>query len=327
MEFRHPLFFVLLLALPLIFYYRRKKASRPFLLFSALSAAKQAPFSWRVWASRALSTFRTATYVLFIFALARPQAISREREFEARGVDLVISLDISGSMLAEDFKPENRLAVAKEEAKKFIRGRENDRIGLVVFAREAYTQCPLTLDYDILTSLVDEVQIGMIQDGTAVGMGLATAVNRLRESDAKSKVIILITDGENNAGKIDPVTAAELARTFGIKVYTIGVGRGGLVPFPVNDPLFGKRYVQAKVDVDEFTLKRISDITGGLFFRARDPESLSEIYAKINELEKTEVKVHAYESFVELFPYFLVPGLLLLAGELVLKNTALQRIP
>lgn len=327
MEFRHPLFFLLFLLLPLFFYFTKKKARPPALQFSNTAIVRGLPLSWHVRGERFLRLFRTAALSLFIVSLARPQAVTRERDYETKGVDIVISLDISGSMLAEDFKPENRMAVAKQEARKFILGRENDRIGLVVFAREAYTQCPLTLDYDILTHLLSEIQIGMIQDGTAIGMGLATAVNRLRESDAKSKVIILITDGENNAGKIDPITAAELARTFGIKVYTIGVGRGGLVPFPVNDPLFGKRYVQAKVDVDEFTMKRIADITGGIFFRARDPESLSEIYSRINELEKTEVKVHEYRSFDELFPLFLIPGLLLLVLELGMRNTIFLRIP
>lgn len=283
--------------------------------------------SWRVTGARFLNLVRAGALGLFILALARPQMMNREREYETKGVDIVIALDISGSMLAEDFKPENRLAVAKQEAEKFIKGRENDRIGLVVFARSAFTQCPLTLDYDILTALLREIQIGMIPDGTAIGMGLATAVNRLRESEAKSKVIILITDGENNAGKIDPVTAAELARTFKIKVYTIAVGRGGLVPFPVNDPLFGKRYVQAKVDIDEFSLKRIADITGGVFFRARDPASLSEIYSRINELEKTEVKVQEYKNFDELFHYFLIPALVFLVVEIALKNTLLLRIP
>jgi Ca-activated chloride channel family protein len=288
---------------------------------------KQIGPAWRVLASGVLQFFRFAAFALFILSLARPQKVNREREHETKGVDIVISLDISGSMLAEDFKPENRLSVAKEEAKKFIRAREGDRIGLVVFAREAFTQCPLTLDYDILTSLVDQIQIGMIQDGTAIGMGVATAVNRLRESEAKSKVVILITDGENNAGKIDPVTAAELARSFKIKVYTIGVGRGGLVPFPINDPLFGKRYVQAKVDIDEFVLKRIADITEGVFFRAREPQALSEIYSRINELEKTEVKVHEYQSYDELFPLFLIPALWVLVLELILKNTLFLRIP
>jgi len=278
-------------------------------------------------AERSLTLLRGSVVALFILALARPQVVNREREHETRGVDIVIAMDISGSMLAEDFKPENRLAVAKQEAIKFIRNRESDRIGLVVFARDAFTQCPLTLDYDILTSLLDQIQIGMIPDGTAIGMGLATAVNRLRESDAKSKVILLISDGSNNAGKIDPITAAELAKTFKIKVYTILIGRGGLVPFPINDPLFGKRYVQAKVDVDPMVMKQIADITGGIFFWAKDSHALSEIYSKINQLETTEVKVHEYQSYDEVFHYFLIPALILLLAELVLKNTALLKIP
>lgn len=327
MIFLHPAFFFLLLVLPLIWLLQRRKKSRAQLILSTTQFAKRIRPSWRVSSSGIQNLLRTIAFLLFIVSLARPQAVSKEREHETKGVDIIISLDISGSMLAEDFKPENRLAVAKEEAKKFIRARENDRIGLVVFAKDAFTQCPLTLDYDILTSLVDEIQPGMIADGTAIGMGLATAVNRLRESDAKSKVIVLITDGENNAGKIDPITSAELAKTFKIKVYTIGVGRGGLVPFPINDPLFGKRYVQAKVDIDEFTLKRIADITSGLFFRARDPKSLSEIYAKINELERTEVKVLEYQSFDELFPNFLMPALFILFGEILLRNTVFLRIP
>lgn len=270
---------------------------------------------------------RLLVYVFLVAALARPQKTSAEREYSTQGVDIVIALDISGSMLAEDFKPENRIAVAKQEAAKFIRGRENDRIGLIVFARKAFTQCPLTLDYDVLISLLQDIQIGMISDGTAIGMGLATAVNRLRDSKAKSKVVILITDGANNAGNIDPITAAELAKAFGIKVYAICIGRGGLVPFPINDPLFGKRYVQAEVEIDEMVLKRIADITRGLFFRARDSKALEEIYEKINQLEKTEIKVKEYRSFDELFTYFLVPGLLLLLMELIIRNTIAVKIP
>lgn len=270
---------------------------------------------------------RLLVYVFLVTALARPQKFSSEREYSTKGVDIVISLDISGSMLAEDFKPENRIAVAKQEAAKFIRGRENDRIGLVVFARKAFTQCPLTLDYDVLIELLQDIQIGMISDGTAIGMGLATAVNRLRDSKAKSKVIILITDGASNAGNIDPITAAELAKAFGIKVYAICIGRGGLVPFPINDPLFGKRYVQAEVEIDEMVLKRIADITHGLFFRARDSKALGEIYEKINQLEKTEIKVKEYRSFDERFAYFLIPGLLLLLLELMIRNTIAVKIP
>ena len=274
-----------------------------------------------------LPFMRLLVYVFLVAALARPQKASSEREYSTKGVDIVIALDISGSMLAEDFKPENRISVAKQEAAKFIRGRENDRIGLVVFARKAFTQCPLTLDYDVLIELLQGVQIGMVSDGTAIGMGLATAVNRLRDSKAKSKVVILITDGASNAGNIDPITAAELAKAFGTKVYAICIGRGGLVPFPINDPLFGKRYVQAEVEIDEMVLKRIADITHGLFFRARDSKSLGEIYEKINQLEKTEIKVKEYRSFDERFAYFLVPGLLLLLMELIIRNTLAVKIP
>jgi Ca-activated chloride channel family protein len=276
---------------------------------------------------KTLPFLRAAILILLIAALARPSSVSSDKEYQTNGVDIMIALDISGSMLAEDFQPENRVYVAKQEAIKFIKGRENDRVGLVVFAKKAFTQCPLTLDYRILVELLSEIRVGMIADGTAIGMGIATAVNRLRDSNAKSKVIILITDGENNSGNIDPITAAELAKSFGIKVYTIGVGKGGMVPFPVDDPLFGKRYVQANVEIDETTLKRIADITGGLFFRARDPVALSEIYERINNLEKSEVKVKEYRSYNEMFPIFLIPALFLLLLYIFLRRTALLRIP
>jgi len=327
MVFRHPYALLLLLALPLLFYFsaRRKKAAMTFSTVAPIREMGAVSLSLLFY--RLLPWLRGLVIILFCLALAQPEEVSAEREYQTKGVDIILSLDLSGSMLAEDFKPENRLTVAKQEAIKFIRGRENDRIGLVVFARKAFTQCPLTLDYNILTALLDQVEIGMIPDGTAIGMGIASAVNRLRDSDAKSKVIILITDGENNAGNIDPITAAELAKTFGIKVYTIGVGRGGLVPFPVNDPLFGKRYVQAKVEIDEVTLKRIADITKGLFFRARDPQSLAEIYEKINELEKTEVKVKEYISYAPLFHWFLIPALALLFLEIFLSRTLLLKVP
>ena len=326
MEFRHPQFFLFFLFLPVLFYFSKKRGSTA-IRFSDLDLFQGAPATTRLLLYRLIPFIRMTVLSLFILALARPQKVSAEKEYQTKGVDIVISLDISGSMLAEDFKPENRMVVAKQEAAKFIRGRENDRIGLVVFARKAFTQCPLTLDYDVLIRLLDEIQVGMIADGTAIGMGLATAVNRLRDSDAKSKVIILITDGSNNAGNIDPVTAAELAKTFGVKVYTICIGRGGLVPFPVQDPLFGKRYVQAEVEIDEMILKRIADISGGLFFRARDTEALQEVYERINELEKTEVNVKEYRSYDELFPIFLMPGILLLLAELLLSQTILLKVP
>ena len=325
MEFKHPIFFLLLLLLPLLGYFSKKR-KRATLAFSATDLIQ--PFSsWRVMFYHFLPWLRALVFTLFVIALARPQKVSSEREYQTKGVDIVIAMDISGSMQAEDFKPENRMLVAKQEAAKFIQGRVNDRIGLVVFSRKAFTQCPLTLDYEILIHLLEDIQIGMIADGTAIGMGLATAVNRLRESTAKSKVIILITDGANNAGNIDPVTAAELAKTFKIKVYTICIGRGGLVPFPVNDPLFGKRYVQANVEIDEMILKRIADITGGLYFRARDPKSLTEIYERINELEKTEVKVKEYRSYDELFGYWLLPAMGLFFLEFLLGRTLLLKVP
>lgn len=325
MEFRYPYILIALLAIPVILWLASKRRRAAF-FFSETSAF---PSSWSMkqMLFGLLPLLRAVILALFIAALARPESVSSEREYQTKGVDIMISLDLSGSMLAEDFKPENRLLVAKQEAAKFIKGRENDRIGLVVFAKKAFTQCPLTLDYDILIKLLGDVQIGMIPDGTAIGMGLATAVNRLRESDAKSKVVILITDGENNAGNIDPVTAAELAKSFKVKVYTICIGRGGLVPFPVNDPLFGKRYVQANVEIDEYTLKRIADITGGLFFRARDPKSLSEIYEKINALERTEIKVKEYRSYAPLFHWFILPALLLLCLEILLSRTVLMTVP
>jgi len=326
MQFRDPLFFLMLILLPVIFWLstRRQKILMP---FSNLEERILPTASLKIFLYKLLPFLRLIILALLIAVLARPIEPLSEKDFETQGIDIVISLDISGSMLAEDFKPENRLYVAKEEAKRFIAGRQNDRIGLVIFAKKAYSQCPLTLDYKILTRLVDDVQIGMIDDGTAIGMGLATAVNRLKNSEAKSKIVILITDGDNNAGNIDPVTAAELAKTFGIKVYTICVGRGGLVDFPVVDPLFGKRYVQVQMDVDEFTLKRVADITNGRFFRARDPESLKEVYSTIDKLEKTEVKVHLYKSYNELFKYFLIPAVLLLFLELALARTVLLKVP
>jgi len=327
MEFRHPAVFILVLLVPVVLWLSSRGRRSRLPVSSTQFFSRQHQWSTGLLLYRALPLLRGLAMLLFIAALARPQRVSAEREYQTSGVDIVISMDISGSMLAEDFKPDNRLAVAKEEAVRFIKGRENDRIGFVVFARKAFTQCPLTLDYDILIDLVRQVRVGMIPDGTAVGMGLATAVNRLRASEAKSKVIILITDGENNAGNIDPITAAELAKTFGIRVYTIGVGRGGLVPFPVNDPLFGKRYVQANVEIDELTLKRIADITSGVFFRARDTESLHQVYDKINELEKTEVKVKEYRSYDEFFHYFLLPALLLLMLEIFLAQTVLMKVP
>ncbi|HLD56440.1 MAG TPA: VWA domain-containing protein [Candidatus Omnitrophota bacterium] len=325
-RFESPEYFLILLIIPIIFFLKRRQ--KPSVIqFSTLADIKKIKGTGAVSVRSLLHIFRLIAFALMITGLARPQTVESEREFETRGIDIVIALDISGSMLAEDFKPVNRMAVAKEEAKKFVAGRQNDRIGLVVFARKGYTQCPLTLDYEVLSQLIDEIEVGLIKDGTAIGLGIATAVNRLRESDAKSKVIILLTDGENNAGNLDPVTAAELAKTFGIKIYTITIGKGGLVPFPIEDPVFGKRYVQAEVKVDEQILKRIADITDGRHFAAGDPQGLTQAYKRINELETSEVKIKEYSSYRELYHLFLVPGLLMLLAEVLAANTVFLKLP
>jgi Ca-activated chloride channel family protein len=325
-HFKSPEAFLLLLLIPLIytFFFKRK---RSVIKFSSLEDIKNVAGRPKRTIQILLLTLKTIALVFFIAALARPQQVEAEREFETKGIDIVMALDISGSMLAEDFQPINRITVAKEEAKKFIQGRENDRIGLVVFAFKSYTQCPMTLDYHILTQLLDSIEVGLIKDGTAIGLGIANAVNRLRDSKAKSKIIILLSDGENNSGNIDPITAAELAKSFGIKIYTIGIGRNGLVPFPVEDPIFGKRKVQVQVTVDERSLKRIADITGGLYFSATNAEALSKIYEQINKLEKSEVKVKEFTSFREQYHWFLMPGFLILILEIILQNILFKKIP
>lgn len=274
-----------------------------------------------------LPILRILAVILFVVALARPRSGTEVREITSKGVDIMLALDVSSSMQAEDFKPHNRLYVAKEELKKFVEKRINDRIGLVVFARYSFTQCPLTVDYDVLLRYVDQVDFGVIEDGTAIGMALANAVNRLRESDAKSKIIVLLTDGENNAGEIDPLTAANLATAFDIKIYTIGAGRPGNAMFPVDDPLFGKRYVYQPTRINEASLQEIAKITGGKYFRARSEQELNEIYSIIDSMEKTEIEVSASVQYKELFHYFTLAGLMLLAVEVVLGNSVFRKLP
>jgi Ca-activated chloride channel family protein len=274
-----------------------------------------------------LPILRIAAVALFVVAFARPRSGTEVREITSKGVDIMLLLDVSSSMQAEDFKPYNRLYVAKEEIKKFVEKRVNDRIGLVVFARYSFTQCPLTVDYDVLLRFVDQVDFGIIEDGTAIGMAIANGVNRLRESDAKSRIMILLTDGENNAGEIDPITAASLATAFDIKIYTIGAGRPGNAMYPVDDPLFGKRYVYQPTRIDEATLQEIAQVTKGKYFRARSEEELEEIYTLIDQMEKTEIEVSASIQYRELFHYFTVAGLILLALEVVLANSVFRKLP
>jgi len=245
----------------------------------------------------------------------------------SEGIDIVLTIDISGSMLAEDFKPDNRLAVAKHVVSDFIAGRQVDRIGLVAFSAKAFTQCPLTLDYGVLRSFVERLEVGMIQDGTAIGTAIATSVNRLRQAEGESRIIILLTDGINNTGNVDPLTAAKLAKALDIKIYTIGAGKRGTALMPVNDPVFGKRYVRTNVEIDEATLIKIAEETGGQYFRATDAESLRAIYDQISTMEKTEVKTQEYVEYSEQFPTVLTIGIILLLVHTVLAHTVWRRLP
>lgn len=258
---------------------------------------------------------------LGLVALARPQQGLRQSETETRGVDIVLALDISPSMRAEDLRPRNRLFVAKATARDFIRQRPHDRIGLVAFAATSFTLCPLTLDHAVLIELLESLNFGMAEDGTAIGMGLATAVARLKESKTPSKVVVLLTDGQNNRGAIDPLTGADLARAYGIKVYTILVGRGGVVPVPVDDPLVGRRTQMVRMDVDEGSLREIARRTNGQFFRAADAASLAEIYAQIDRLERAPIKSVTYREYFDLGPRLLGFVVLLLAVFLLSRST------
>ena len=267
---------------------------------------------------------------LLVLALARPQEGHKSTEILSVGVDIILALDTSGSMQALDFikdeKRDTRLAMVKDVVSQFIDNRPNDRMGMVVFGSEAYTQCPLTLDQGILKSFLSKLDIGMAGDSTAIGSAIGIAVKRLKDLESKSKVIILLTDGQNNAGSLPPLQAAQTAKAFGIKIHTIAVGTHGKAPFLVNS-IFGQRYVYQQVDIDEDTLKKISELTGGQYFRATDLESLKTIYKQIDEMEKSEVKVIDHSEYTELFHYFLIPGLLILLLEILLSNTVLRRIP
>ena len=267
---------------------------------------------------------------LLVLSLARPQEGYKSTEILSVGVDIMLALDTSGSMQALDFikdeKRDTRLAMVKDVVSQFIDNRPNDRMGMVVFGSEAYTQCPLTLDQGILKSFLSKLDIGMAGDSTAIGSAIGIAVQRLKDLASKSKVILLLTAGPNHAGSLPPLQAAQTAKAFGIKIHTIAVGTHGKAPFLVNS-IFGQRYVYQQVDIDEDTLKKISDLTGGQYFRATDLESLKTIYKQIDEMEKSEVKVIDHSEYTELFHYFLIPGLLILLLEILLSNTVLRRIP
>ncbi|MBP5720211.1 MAG: VWA domain-containing protein [Bacteroidales bacterium] len=267
---------------------------------------------------------RTAALVLIIVAIARPRSSSEVEKIDTEGIDIVLAMDVSTSMLARDFKPD-RISAAKDIAIEFIAQRPSDRMGIVVFAGESYTQCPLTTDRATLINLMKEVQTGLIEDGTAIGNGLATAVARMKDSDAKSRVVILLTDGVNNSGEVAPQTAAEIAKTYGIRVYTIGVGANGMAPYPVITP-WGMDVQQMKVEIDEDLLKNIADATGGRYFRATDNTKLSEIYSEINKMEKARTTIDSFPVYKELFGKYALAALICLLLELLVR-LAIRRMP
>lgn len=327
MTFNNPEYlFLLILLIPIVFWYvwelHKSDAS---LQISSHQKLAQFPKSRKIKFLHVPFILRILSIALIIIALARPQASNSWRTENTEGIDIMMAMDISGTMLAEDLKP-NRIEAAKSVASEFILSRPNDNIGLVVFASESFTQCPLTVDHAVLVNLFNGINYGMIEDGTAIGLGLANAVNRIKDSQAKSKVVILLTDGSNNRGDIAPITAAEIAKTFGIRVYTIGVGSHGIVNVPVQTPM-GMQYQQMESEFDETSLKNIAATTGGKYFRATDNSKLRKIYQEIDQLEKTKISVKEFSKKKEQFFLFSILALIVLISEVILRNTILRRIP
>jgi Ca-activated chloride channel homolog len=326
-DFARPelLYFLLIIPLMIAWYIYKYSRSQPTLQVSSLDPFLRQPGSWRLWLVHLMFVFRIFAIALIILAIARPQSSLRRQDVTVEGIDIIIAFDISGSMLAEDFKP-NRIEAAKDLAIEFIQNRPNDRLGLVVFAGESFTQCPLTTDQPVLVNLFRDVKSGMIQDGTAIGDGLAIAVDRLRSSKAVSKVVILLTDGVNNMGSVDPLTAAEMAMLYGIRVYSVGVGSMGMAPFPVQTP-FGKRHQMVEVKIDEDLLREVSGMTDGKYFRATSNEKLKEIYEEIDQLERTKIDVTEYKRKVDEFKPLALLALLLLLMEVFLRYTVFRTLP
>jgi Ca-activated chloride channel homolog len=331
MSFAHPWFLLLLALLPVLAWLRGKRGQQAAFLYSSVQLVKSVANLKRSRAGQFLAAMRWLTLAFFIVGLARPQLVESEASVKASGIDIVVALDLSGSMESEDFRLKgervNRLVIAKDVLKRFVERRPSDRIGLVAFAGKAYIACPLTLDHDFLEQNIDRLELHSIEDGTAIGSGLSAAVNRLREVQSKSKIVILMTDGQNNAGKVPPLTAAEAAQALKIKVYTIGVGTRGTAPMPRVNPFGQKVYVQVPVDIDEETLKTVADKTGGKYYRADSAETLRAIYDEIDKLEKTEREMKRYVRVEELFPVAVLPGFALLLLEILLSHTIWRRLP
>lgn len=325
--FASPGFLLLLLLIPAlgVWYWFRLRSKESNIRYSTLTPFASAKPTRKEKLVHLPFVLRLCALALIIIALARPQSTSKVENVHSEGIDIVLTLDISSSMLAEDLQP-NRIEAAKNVAQEFISGRTNDRIGLVIFSSESFTQCPLTIDYGVLKSLIKQVKTGMIEDGTAIGLGLATAVARLKDSKVKSKIIILLTDGVNNRGEIDPLTAAQLAQTYGIRIYTVGAGTNGQAPYPVQTP-FGIQYQMIPAEVDEGTLKQIADLTGGKYYRASDNGKLKAIYKEIDQLEKTRIEVRSYRRHAEMFYSFAALAFVLMIVDVGLSRIYLKKIP
>ena len=331
MSFAHPWFLLLLVALPFLAWLRRRLARDSAFLYSSLTLVQGVASLRQSHAATVLRQLRWLALALLVVALARPRIGEGQVTVRASGIDIVVAMDFSMSMAAEDFElggqRANRVAVAKDVLRQFVERRTNDRIGIVAFAGRAYLAAPLTLDHGFLFQRLDQLRLGLIEDGTAIGSGLSAALNRLRDLPSKSRIVILMTDGQNNAGKVPPMTAAEAAQALGVKVYTIGVGTRGEAPFPQTDVFGQTRYVRMQVDIDEDLLTKIAESTGGKYYRATDTKTFRQIYQEIDRLEKTDAEVHKYQRYHEVFGWFAVPALILLLLELALAHTVWRKLP
>jgi len=326
MVFENGWFLWFLLIIPLLtaYYIYRQGKTTAAMKVSSMKMFDPGHVSFRHYLRHILFALRLVVIALIIVVLARPQDVDKWNSTTSQGIDIVMTLDVSGTMMYEDFSP-NRLEAAKNVATEFISGRPDDRIGLTVFSGESFTQCPVTTDHAVLINLLREVKSGMIEDGTAIGLGLATAVNRIKDSDSKSKVVILLTDGLNNRGAIDPITAAEIAKAFNVRVYTIGVGTMGYVEVPVQT-FFGVRKQQVPVEIDEALLTKISDMTGGKYFRATDNTSLEKVYQEIDKLEKSKIEVKEYSKREEMFMPWAIAAAIAFCMELILRFLVMRNI-
>lgn len=326
-EFASPYFLYGLIIIPLliVWYIFRGRHQSAYIRFADTSFFSRLPRSWRAYCRHMLFVLELSAMTLLFIALARPQSSSTNQKVNVEGIDIVMTIDISSSMLAQDLKPD-RLEAAKEVGSDFIKGRPDDRIGLVVFASETFTQVPLTTDHGMVLNMLKDMRCGMLEDGTAIGDGLASSVSRLKDSEAISKVVILMTDGDNNAGSVDPSTAAEMAKLFGVRVYTIGVGTRGKAPYPVHDQYGRKYFQQLDVNINEPLLQQIADETGGKYFRATSNEKLEQIYAEIDQLERSKIEVNEFKRVHEEFLPFVLWATALLLLAFALRHTVFKTL-